>query len=552
MGSEEKKKFGYFQGVSAYTNKRKYENSSVLKLSLVISVLLICVALNIITKNNQHNIAHSLVQLPFTKSTSDLLGPYFKSKYQCLSSALGDQLNCCSDPSFPVLGGMDVVAMFLEGQPPIWGDTKYQYEYPTAAHGTYKFYFKSKTNMDIFTENPEKYAPIIGGFAADIFSADVLGASSDEAVDISSDILSLAYADSRLIFTSGELPFSMTQLLAIETEAIWIWEYLFFEGDAIFNTQCMKIVGEIPSSVKTQPTVSTGAKASVSPSTVSPAASLRAGGNYVPRTNKDPNYIPITKNENTVESKLMDYAPVTDPLFEKGKIGMASDGTPMAAVPFVGGLPFPQHGLFEIGVGRTISTIPKKASPAPQGKEKLPGSGGKGKDADDEIPLTGLKNILDAYEQKLAAIEDFTVSPDDILFKPEALNLIPEARSNRGFRSNAAPANDHHDELALENIPIAGKQNQPELPSVAELHAPVAGQRSHGEQEPGSLAGDLSLLGISIPVAGQQAKQPIPEAVEPVMDPVVEEEPVAPLEPPKLTWKDILSRLDSPVAKPNK
>lgn len=56
--------------------------------------------------------------------------------------------------------GYDVVAYFTENKP-VKGDKKFMTEYMGA-----KWHFASQENLDMFTQNPEAYAPQYGGYCA--------------------------------------------------------------------------------------------------------------------------------------------------------------------------------------------------------------------------------------------------------------------------------------------------------------------------------------------------------------------------------------------------
>jgi len=74
---------------------------------------------------------------------------------------------CCSDPAYPVLGGMDLVNYRLTGQV-IFGDPKIAAEIQGISR-TYKFWFADKTSVSIFESSPEVYLPMWGGFDATEF-----------------------------------------------------------------------------------------------------------------------------------------------------------------------------------------------------------------------------------------------------------------------------------------------------------------------------------------------------------------------------------------------
>jgi YHS domain-containing protein len=56
--------------------------------------------------------------------------------------------------------GYDPVGYFTEGKP-VKGDEHFTYRWKDATR-----YFSSKHNLDLFKENPEKYAPQYGGYCA--------------------------------------------------------------------------------------------------------------------------------------------------------------------------------------------------------------------------------------------------------------------------------------------------------------------------------------------------------------------------------------------------
>jgi len=72
---------------------------------------------------------------------------------------------CCSNPNFPVLGGMDVVAMrtIRGGLPPLLGTLDFPAALQTSA-GKYVFLFATLENRDMFLADPWLYAPLYGGF----------------------------------------------------------------------------------------------------------------------------------------------------------------------------------------------------------------------------------------------------------------------------------------------------------------------------------------------------------------------------------------------------
>jgi len=83
------------------------------------------------------------------------------------SSSTKSKTECCTDKNFPVLGGIDVVALrqVHKGNPPVLGTIEFPAALPTKA-GTFVFLFSSKENQLLFIEDPWRYTPKWGGFDA--------------------------------------------------------------------------------------------------------------------------------------------------------------------------------------------------------------------------------------------------------------------------------------------------------------------------------------------------------------------------------------------------
>jgi len=69
---------------------------------------------------------------------------------------------CCTDPYFPVLGGMDLVHYRLTGAVTV-GSPAYNVKIEVMSH-SYTFWFSVRTYVAIFQSNPEAYLPKWGGF----------------------------------------------------------------------------------------------------------------------------------------------------------------------------------------------------------------------------------------------------------------------------------------------------------------------------------------------------------------------------------------------------
>jgi len=65
-----------------------------------------------------------------------------------------------TDNNGVILAGHDVIGYFKEGKA-VLGNAKF-----TAVHNDAIYRFKSAENRDLFKKNPEKYAPMYGGFCA--------------------------------------------------------------------------------------------------------------------------------------------------------------------------------------------------------------------------------------------------------------------------------------------------------------------------------------------------------------------------------------------------
>jgi len=85
----------------------------------------------------------------------------------CASSPSKSKTECCTDRNYPVLGGIDVVALgdVHKGNPPVLGTLDFPAALPTKV-GAYVFLFSSKVNQQLFIQDPWKYAPKWGGFDA--------------------------------------------------------------------------------------------------------------------------------------------------------------------------------------------------------------------------------------------------------------------------------------------------------------------------------------------------------------------------------------------------
>ncbi|CAM9973217.1 unnamed protein product [Heterosigma akashiwo] len=76
-------------------------------------------------------------------------------------------LQCCSDPSAPVLGGVDVVAYFqiVPGSYAVMGSPEF-FSTLRTSDAEYTFFFSSLENKEYFDDDPWQYIPECGGFDA--------------------------------------------------------------------------------------------------------------------------------------------------------------------------------------------------------------------------------------------------------------------------------------------------------------------------------------------------------------------------------------------------
>ncbi|MGB1799797.1 MAG: YHS domain-containing (seleno)protein [Gammaproteobacteria bacterium] len=110
--------------------------------------------------------------------------------------ALTIMLSACtsiaSKPTFKTeagaIRGYDPVAYFTEERP-VLGSDKYNYQYDGAT-----WYFSSKENMQLFENNPEKYAPQYGGYCAYGMAKGFVVSTDPEAFSLADGKLYLNYS----------------------------------------------------------------------------------------------------------------------------------------------------------------------------------------------------------------------------------------------------------------------------------------------------------------------------------------------------------------------
>ncbi|CAM9890576.1 unnamed protein product, partial [Heterosigma akashiwo] len=98
-----------------------------------------------------------IVQSPYTPFLATCQG--FES--------VKDAISCCSDTSFPVMAGTDLVELKRDKSKIIWG-----LEEHSMLIGNYQFYFSSEQNRQAFEQRPQDFLPLFGGFPANYFYAE--------------------------------------------------------------------------------------------------------------------------------------------------------------------------------------------------------------------------------------------------------------------------------------------------------------------------------------------------------------------------------------------
>jgi len=77
------------------------------------------------------------------------------------------RLDCCTDPSFPVLGGVDIVNFHLTGEI-VFGDPRFS-AVISGVTRSYTFWFSDESLIPVFQASPASYLPKWGGFNAGEF-----------------------------------------------------------------------------------------------------------------------------------------------------------------------------------------------------------------------------------------------------------------------------------------------------------------------------------------------------------------------------------------------
>jgi len=118
-------------------------------------------------------------------------------KFLCVVSIilLGTKSALAIDPTYTsffsnkAIKGYDTVAYFTQNKP-VKGSSDYSIEYNQAV-----WLFSSQENLDLFTQNPEKYAPQYGGYCAYAVSQNTTASIKPELFTIVDGKLYLNYSD---------------------------------------------------------------------------------------------------------------------------------------------------------------------------------------------------------------------------------------------------------------------------------------------------------------------------------------------------------------------
>jgi len=158
------------------------------------------------------------------------------SKYYVAASDYQDPCDavrgaCCTDSSFPVLGGIDMVYFKMSGGKVAFGDAKYQASI-TGINRVYTFWFVDKSYAALFQADPTPFLPRFGGFYADDFCAS--GGGLELLMKYTAEIDKAQVWTDRIIFSNSP---------GIDLEAcekVW-YRYFGIPQNALYNTRCVSM-----------------------------------------------------------------------------------------------------------------------------------------------------------------------------------------------------------------------------------------------------------------------------------------------------------------------
>jgi len=140
------------------------------------------------------------------------------------------RIDCCTDPSYPVLGGLDVVKLQVTGEL-VFGNPKYTAEVSGITR-TYSFWFSEKSSINLFEANPDAFLPKWGGF--DVSDFCTVGGTLEKLVGYTVDLSEPQEVDGHIAF--GRIPVDNI----MECENVFSSLYgLPING--VFNTRCVSM-----------------------------------------------------------------------------------------------------------------------------------------------------------------------------------------------------------------------------------------------------------------------------------------------------------------------
>jgi YHS domain-containing protein len=182
---------------------------------------------------------------------------------EVLNDECGDsnRMACCTDKSFPVLGGVDVVAYFqlplgseaVAGSPDVKAFLETQ-------NGAYTFYFKNEENKELFVSDPWKYIPEVGGFDANAVAGGMgfqdIASTPKSDIGPIVDVNQWTIIHDRLYLFGNPMEvrfFTLQQKNLVSAADIrWLswydsrWVALFSpKADTVLNTRCT-VVNDLP------------------------------------------------------------------------------------------------------------------------------------------------------------------------------------------------------------------------------------------------------------------------------------------------------------------
>jgi hypothetical protein len=138
--------------------------------------------------------------------------------------------DCCSDPAYPVLGGLDVVHNRLTGEV-VFGDSK-NYATTVGVTKTYTYWFSKPEYVQLFEQYPELYMPKYGGFNADDFCEN---GDLQTLVSTSVDLSAAVMIDRHVGFGSPSID--------VKTCDSLLMRYYGKPINSIYNTRCVSMEG---------------------------------------------------------------------------------------------------------------------------------------------------------------------------------------------------------------------------------------------------------------------------------------------------------------------